>query len=67
MNFSSLALSAIKRFRGNVGANVSARFVQLEAPLALRELRCIGHRALAHKKSKNYAPSAPDTLKRAGF
>jgi len=50
MKFSSFVLSVIKRFRGNVGSELSRRFVHLPAPLALRELRCIGHRALAHNK-----------------
>jgi hypothetical protein len=50
MDFGGLVLDAKKRFRGNVGSELSSRFVYLLASLSLRKLRCIGHRALAHNK-----------------
>jgi hypothetical protein len=55
MYFSGLVLSAKKRFRGNVGTNVSSRFVVLPAPLSLRKFRCIGRCALAHNKAHQFA------------
>lgn len=56
MNISRFVLSAIERFRGNVGSEILRRFVQVVAPLSLRKSRCIGHRALAHNKSNQFAP-----------
>ena len=56
MSFNSFVLSDKKRFRGNVGSELLCRFVHLLAPLSLRKLRCIGHRALAHNKANQYAP-----------
>lgn len=56
MNVSSFVLSAIKRFRGNVGSEILRCFGQLVAPLSLRKSRCIGYRALAHNKSNQFAP-----------
>jgi hypothetical protein len=55
MNVSGFVLSAKKRFRGNVGSELSSRFVYLLASLSLRKLRCIGHRALAHNKAHQCA------------
>jgi hypothetical protein len=55
MDFNGLALSAKKRFRGNVSSELSSRFVHILAPLSLRKLRYIGHGALAHNKAHQCA------------
>jgi len=61
MNFSSLVLSAIRRFSGNVGSELSCRFVHLLASLSLRKSRCIGHRALAHNQRLQSDAATPRT------
>jgi hypothetical protein len=55
MIVSGFVLSAKKRFRGNVGSELSSRFVHLQASLSLRKSRCIGHGALAHNKAHQCA------------
>lgn len=63
MNVSGFVFSAKKRFCGNVRTVVSRRFAYLQAPLSLRKLRCIGHRALAHNKAQQSLPLVAGTAK----
>lgn len=56
MMYGSFVLSGIYKCSALISIGALARFVQLSAPLPLRNFRYIGHRALPHNKANQYAP-----------